>query len=338
MTYTDSPSPVIPFMRTYPPSPRRGRFGLWLLLCMVGFKASASHLAPVVSGTPWLARGHLPHPGRDHGGVTEAELSVRHRGEKLDFTLYRPDPVGAKAPAVVFLPGLMADVDQYASYARALASRGIVVAVHEWYSPFTSDLELAKNARVLADWLVNTLGVDRHRIGAAGHSMGAKDAMLAAGAYGGFAGIVAIDPDDSGEVSVVREYMSQLRAPLLLIGAEVAWQAPSICAPMEANYQRYFERAPRGTVELTLRDADHVQMLDDPERFGYTICRCGSADSGRVHDTALAATVAFFVQHLLGGPAAIYDFPAELVSLRVMPGNGRAVALSLAGGLDKPVP
>lgn len=319
-------------MRTYSPPLGRGRFGLWLLLCVVGFKASASHLAPAV-GPASSAKTHIPQPNTGHAGVTEAEMSVQHRGEKLEFTLFRPDLMTAQAPAVVFLPGLMADVDQYASYARALASRGIVVAVHEWYSPFTSDLELAKNARALADWLVNALGVDRNRIGAAGHSMGAKDAMLAAGFYGGFAGIVAIDPDDSGEVSVVRDYVNRLRAPLLLIGAEVAWQAPSICAPMEANYQRYFEHAPRGTVELTLRDADHVQMLDDPERFGYTICRCGSADSGRVHDAALAATVGFFVQHLLGGQSAIYDLPAELVSLRVMRGQGRAVALSLAGGL-----
>lgn len=324
-------------MRTYPPSLRHGRFGLWLLLCLVGFKASASHLAPVIAPA-WPAKAHIPHRGTGHRGVMEAEMSVQHRGDKLEFTLYRPDSGVAKAPAVVFLPGLMADVDQYASYARALASRGIVVAVHDWYSPFTSDVELAKNARVLADWLVSALGVDRNRIGAAGHSMGAKDAMLAAGSYGGFAGIVAIDPDDSGEVSVVREYVNRLRAPLLLIGAEVAWKAPSICAPLEANYQRYFEHAPRGTVELTLRDADHVQMLDEPERFGYTICRCGSADSGRVHDAALAATVGFFVQHLLGGRAAVYDFPADLVSMRVMRGQGRSVALSLAGGLDQPVP
>ncbi len=54
---------------------------------------------------------------------------------------------------------------------------------------------------------------------------------------------------------------------------------------------------------MTLRDADHVQMLDEPDRFGYGICRCGTAESRQVRITARRATVGFFIQHLLGGPA-----------------------------------
>jgi dienelactone hydrolase len=37
----------------------------------------------------------------------------------------------------------MAPVDQYDSYARALAGEGFLVAAHEWYSSLTSDIELA---------------------------------------------------------------------------------------------------------------------------------------------------------------------------------------------------
>jgi hypothetical protein len=88
-----------------------------------------------------------------------------------------------------------------------------------------------------------------------------------------------------------------------LIGAEVAWRASSVCAPLATNYLRFFEQAPTGTVELTLRDADHVQMLDAPDRFGYGICRSGTADSRQVRITARRATVGFFIQHLKGGPA-----------------------------------
>jgi hypothetical protein len=127
--------------------------------------------------------------------------------------------------------------------------------------------------------------------------------VLAAARYGTFAGVVAIDPDDNGRVSAVHGPLAGLRAPLLLIGAEVAWQAASVCAPLETNYLRFFEQAPAGTVELTLRDADHVQMLDEPERFGYAICRCGTADTQQVRIIARRATVEFFVQHLQGGPA-----------------------------------
>jgi hypothetical protein len=102
----------------------------------------------------------------------------------------------------------------------------------------------------------------------------------------------------------------------LLIGAEVAWQAASICAPMETNYLRFFEHAPAGTVELTLRGADHVQMLDEPDRFGYGICRVGTADSRQVHDTTLLATVGFFVQHLKGGPV-LTKLPVVQGAIRV---------------------
>jgi hypothetical protein len=114
--------------------------------------------------------------------------------------------------------------------------------------------------------------------------------------------VVAIDPDDNGNVSVVHSLLAGLKATLLLIGAEVAWQASSVCAPLATNYLRFFERTPAGTVELTLRDADYVQMLDEPDRFGYGRCRSGTADSRQVCITARRATVGFFVQHLQGGP------------------------------------
>lgn len=254
-------------------------------------------LATDAAGMP---EGDLAGPGRQQVGSTQVE--VLHRGESLEVVLYKSYRVQTPAPAVVFLPGRMATDDQYESYARALASRGFVVAVRSWYSLFRSDLELAHDAKAIADWLVRTQGVDPGKIGIAGHSMGGKDAVLAAAQYGGFAGVVAIDPDDNGNVSVVHGPLARLKAPLLLIGAELAWRALSVCAPRATNYLRFFERAPAGTVELTLRDADHVQMLDEPDRFGYGICRSGTADSRQVRVTARRATVGFFLQHLQGWP------------------------------------
>jgi dienelactone hydrolase len=248
-----------------------------------------------------MPAGDLAGPGPQP--VVSNRITVSHQGEDLPVALYQPANATASAPAIVFLPGRMAPDDQYESYARALASRGFIVAVHGWYSLFTSDIELAHNANVIADWLIKTHSVDAKRIGVAGHSMGGKDAVLAAARYGVFASVVAIDPDDNGNVSVVHGLLSGLRVPLLLIGAEVAWRASSVCAPKSANYERFFEQAPSGTVQLTLKDADHVQVLDDPERFGYGICRSGTADSRQVRITARRATVGFFVQHLQGGPA-----------------------------------
>jgi len=267
---------------------------------------SLDKLATDAAGMP---KGDLAGPGLQQVDATRVE--VLNQGESLEVVLYKPSRPQTPAPAIVFLPGRMATDDQYESYARALASRGFVVAVRSWYSLFRSDLELAYDAKVIADWLIQDQGVDPRKIGIAGHSMGGKDAVLAAAQYGGFASVVAIDPDDNGKVSVVHGLLASLKAPLLLIGAEVAWRASSVCAPLATNYLRFFERAPAGTVELTLRDADHVQMLDEPDRFGYGICRSGTADSRQVGITARRATVGFFVQHLQGGPALPKPTPSQ---------------------------
>ncbi len=261
-----------------------------------------------------MSDGDLAGPGLQR--VDSSRVEVLNRGESLEVALYKPAHPQIPAPAIVFLPGRMAPDDQYESYARALASHGFVVAVRSWYSVFRSDLELAYDAKVIADWLIKAQGVDPGKVGIAGHSMGGKDAVLAAAQYGGFASVVAIDPDDNGNVSVVHGLLASLKAPLLLIGAEVAWRASSVCAPLATNYLRFFERAPAGTVELTLRDADHVQMLDEPDRFGYGICRCGTADSRQVRITARRATVGFFKQHLQGGPALPKPAPSQ-ASIRV---------------------
>ena len=264
-----------------------------------------------------MSEGDLAGPGPQQ--VVSTRMTVSHQGENLLVALFQPAHSSVAAPAIVFLPGRMAPDDQYESYARALASRGFVVAVRGWYSIFTSDIELARDASVIADWLVRTHGVDSKKIGVAGHSMGGKDAVLAAAQYGVFASVVAIDPDDNGKVSVVHGQLAWLRVPLLLIGAEVAWQASSVCAPKATNYRRFFEEAPPGTVELMLRDADHVQVMDEPDRFGYGICRCGTADSRQVRITARRATVGFFVQHLQGGPALLKPPSSEAV-IRVAQG------------------
>jgi dienelactone hydrolase len=246
--------------------------------------------------------------------IKEVEIEV-HTTE-LDLLLVVPYPMKRNLPAVVFLPGLMADVDQYQSYAEDLAARGILVAIHPWYSLLMPDVELAQNAKRISEWLTATLRVDGARIGIAGHSMGAKDAVLAQGLYGGFEAIVAIDPDDSGEVSAIEPYTRSLTIPLLLIGAELGWDAPDFCAPMDKNYQRFFEQSPPGTLEMTLIGADHVLMLDDPERLGYNLCRSGWADPASVHAEALTAMGLFFEEHLKVRRNSIPRLPGKAIRVR----------------------
>lgn len=300
------------------------RFGL-ILTGTVFFLTTGCNRMGIFAHSDTLAKDAVHMTNEDLAGpgpqqVVFKRLTVSHQGENLSIALFQPARPQISGPAIVFLPGRMAPDDQYESYARALASRGFIVAVHGWYSVFTRDTKLARDANVIAEWLIRTQGADSRKLGVAGHSMGGKDAVLAAAQYGVFAGVVAIDPDDNGKVSVVRDWLAWLRAPLLLIGAEDAWRASSVCAPKATNYLRFFEQAPPGTIELTLKNADHVQVMDEPDRFGYGICRCGKADSRQVRMMARWATVGFFVQHLMGGPALL-EPPPDQALIRVAQNN-----------------
>src|SRR5262249_36732008 len=106
--------------------------------------------------------------------------------------------------------------------------------------------------------------------------------------------------------------------PLLIIGADHAINGRAICGKRETNYERYFEHAPPGTVELELLGADHMQVMDDPDRFGMSICRAGTADSQTVRTLSRRATVAFFEEHLRGAPPTSLQF-GEIARVRVKP-------------------
>ena len=238
--------------------------------------------------------------------VDAVGVSVDDGENSFDAVLYRPVGVPGLLPAVVFLPGYLAPEDQYEGYGRALASHGFLVAVHGRFSPFVSDEEAAAAARALADWLIVEQGADPAHIGVAGHSMGGKAAVLAAAEDPRFRAVVSIDPDDRGDPPIDAA-LAHLDASLLLIGAEVSWKAASFCADRDHNYERFFEKAPAGTEEITVLGADHVQVMDDPEAFGLAVCRCGTADSRAVRTLARRATVHFFLERLASQRPSPFD-------------------------------
>jgi len=224
-------------------------------------------------------------------------------GHRFPIVVYRPANQTGPLPAVVFLPARSAPEWQYESYGRALASRGFVVAMRGWYSFFRTDPELADDARRIATWLTDEKLADPARLGMAGHSMGGKSSILAAIDDPRFRAVVAIDPDENGHTWVARGPIERVKAPLLILGMELAYKAFRLCATPDGNYRSFFPHAPPGTVELTLLGADHVQLMDEPDFPGMGICRVGTADSRAVRFLARGATVRFFEQHLLGLPS-----------------------------------
>ena len=73
------------------------------------------------------------------------DAAIGSFSDSIPVVIYRPSDLSGPLPAVVFLPGRVAPESQYESYARALASRGFVVAVRGWYSPLLSDEELLQH-------------------------------------------------------------------------------------------------------------------------------------------------------------------------------------------------
>jgi dienelactone hydrolase len=279
--------------------PRRSGLLSCLLLTVLCGCARLGDLGPGVRGTlAWdvsvLAADDPAAPGPHP--VVAAGLEA----DGMDVALYRPGDLTTPGPAVVFLPALLTPEDQYESYARVLASRGFVVVVRGRYGLCESDRQLARDAVALGCWLVRQRLADAARIAVGGHSMGGKAAILAALGEPIFSAVFALDPDDAGEPSVAHGNIDRLAAPLLLVGAQDAWRGWWLCAPRDQNYERFFERAPAGTVEVTLLGADHVQLMDEPDRFGQCICRVGTADSRQVRTLARRATVMFLADHLQG--------------------------------------
>jgi dienelactone hydrolase len=266
-----------------------------------------------VGNTAQLRRDAGLLPDRDMARLgpysVQAEgLDLDAEGERFPVVVYRPVAYEGRSPAVVFLPGRFSPEDEYEGYGRLLASRGYVVAVRGRYSWFHRDTVLVREARLLANWLVSERGVDGARIGVAGHSMGGCDSIAAAAQDSRFRAVVAIEPGGPDSPNVIERVVGSLRVPLLLIGAEVATKGRAICGKVETNYARYFEHSPEGTVELELRGADHMQVMDDPDRFGMGMCRVGTADSRTVRTLSRRATVGFFEEHLRGAPHTSLEF------------------------------
>jgi hypothetical protein len=277
-----------------------------VVLCLLPLFAACSRVGNLGSGVRGvLADDARTLPADDPSApgaspVIAYGTKIGSWAHRLPVVVYRPTDQKGPLPAVVFLPARSAPEWQYESYGRALASHGFVVAMRGWYSFFRTDPELAGDARRIASWLVDEKLADPAHLALAGHSMGGKSSILAAIDDPRFAAVVAIDPDENGRTWVARGPIERLRAPLLVLGMELAYKAIRLCATPDGNYRSFFAHAPAGTIEMTLLGADHVQLMDKPDFPGMGICRVGTADSQKVRFLARGALVRFLEQHLYG--------------------------------------
>lgn len=267
------------------------------------------------------------HPGPWPFEVREESLTVPGERRPLEMLLMLPvkGDAGA-APLVVFSHGFLLEGSDYQSYGFHLASHGVAVALPTYrMSLLDADhRRLAEHLQLVVEQLGREADggslsgvVDASRLGLAGHSLGGKLSFMAAAQSASPVAVAGIDPVDGGGPgvagderfpAVVPEEVAALRVPMLLIGAQLGGEVRfgQACAPVDRNYQRFFEAAVGNAIEVTQLDAGHMQYLDDPDcGFACLVCVQGSALSEDIRLSAQAYLAAFFVGHLEDNDSAL---------------------------------
>lgn len=256
--------------------------------------------------------------------VTKADVSISLSGGTASATVYRPSASGP-FPLVVISPGFQMGRAQYASYAEHLASWGFVAIAQDFPGGFgVSHAELADRTTQIIDWALSSASglapsIDPARIGACGHSLGGKISVLVAASDSRIGAVVGWDPVDSNSPSVTPERMGDVDAPLAVIGETLNGSGGFMpCAPLDENFQRYYEAARPPALKVTLNDADHMDWVDDPSCPLCGFCSpAGTLGEENVHRVTRRLNVAWLRLHLFGDSSM----------------SARLVARELAAGL-----
>ncbi len=278
--------------------------------------------------------------------ATTSSASVTLGSHTIPLTLYVPDGAGP-FPVIVFTHGFMLSPSLYDSYGLHLASWGYVVVMPELPGSMfnnTVHRELKELLRSLLDWLDTegpaTGGVFGGRanpalLGLAGHSMGGKISLLVSTEDTRPMAVFGVDPVDAAGgpmggdpvdyPSVTPELMPQITVPLGLLGETVNGAGGSMgqaCAPLEENFQQYYQHAVSPALEIEVMGANHMSFLDNPN-CGMTcsMCSAGTDDPAVTRLLTRRYMTAFFNVFVDNDP----DYRPYLV--------GAAIAADVSAGL-----
>jgi pimeloyl-ACP methyl ester carboxylesterase len=248
-----------------------------------------------------------------------AQVASSLDGHAIPVTVYLPGCAGAPYPPAVINHGFQLPASQYTWLAEHLASHAYLAVLNDYPAPAFPGRDHADIARDHADvvaWLVAEGDarlqdrVDGTRVAMLGHSMGGKTGILAALSNPGLVQVlVGLDPVDARTPSVAPELMGGLTVPLLLLGE--TWSGENgllgqYCAPLEDNYQQYYQAAPTGlpVLEVTFPQAYHMSWLNNPS-CGLTCSACTAnpaADHDQVKRLSGRLCAAFLGHSLRGDP------------------------------------
>jgi dienelactone hydrolase len=239
----------------------------------------------------------------------------------LPATVFVPS-APAPRPLVIASPGFQMERTQYASYARHLATWGFVVVLVDYAdrSFFADHDALATDASSVIDWALaqTALGADATRIGAVGHSLGGKLSVFAAAKDARIRAVVAWDPVDSTNPSVVPEKMAAVGAAIAVVGETTnATGGGMPCAPAAENFQQFYAAAKSPALAITITGADHMDWVDDPSCGFCGFCSPGSAAPELARTVTRRLDVAWLRRQLFADAAmdTWLDAPPEAAML-----------------------
>lgn len=300
---------------------------------------SATTTTTATAGTGGGGGGAVADPAQE-GPFAKSELvgtmTVTETGHDVPMHVVFPDggPSPPPYPIVLFGHGFQLPVTQYYGYLGRLASHGFVAATVDFPASFVSVSHVDNAADVVAaiDWLAAELpGVaDPTNVGATGHSLGGKVAVLAAARDARIGAVIALDPVD-GSMGCNATACPDASA-LLPLPIPTAWLGETLdgeggfqpCAPAEHNFQTFHERAGPPSLLVDVLGAGHMSFLDDLGACGFTcsFCNAPTAPNEQVTALARAMLVAFFRRHLAGETAyETYLFGAEAEERYVQTGQ-----------------
>ena len=165
--------------------------------------------------------------------------------------------------------------------------------------------------------------VDTKRVGLAGHSYGARIALVVGEALPGLIkGVFGLDPVDLSARAPARPKLANIGIPVAFIGETTNRFS---CAPGWFNYKALYRAAASPAVAITAIEADHT-MFEEPAHCSRCwLCRpAGTADASKVPAYSVRYLTAFFARELLGdvsvgsafeGAGAADDVHAGLIEI-----------------------
>ncbi len=226
-------------------------------------------------------------------------------GRTLKSTVFLPSSAGPHA-LVVVSNGFQLKKEQYASYARHLATWGFVVVTTDYGNagfPFPDHNKLAADVPAVITWALAqaSLAVDPQKIAVTGHSLGGKISVFAASLDPRIKAVVAWDPVDSKDPSVAPEKMASLTAAIAVVGETTNGSGGTSnmpCAPSGENFLQFYAAAPAPALAMTINDADHMDWVDDPSCFVCGFCTAGTAPNERARAASRRLDVAWLRRQL----------------------------------------